>query len=895
MKISLQHFFMAFMLTAACFQLHAATVTWDGGAGTNNWTDAMNWDTDALPTASDDADLNGATVILSANTTVQRVYAGGSSDLTVNSGVTLTITGFAGNDDGLEVQGSATLTNNGTIAISNINIGSTDADGLYNKGTFTNNGTITVDNTGQHGIYLQGGTFTNGTMGTITVTNAGKGDSSADGLYADDDGTNASTLNNNGIITITMSNSDDCIYINDGSIINNDSTITLAGTGNDNGIRIDDRGIFNNNSGALFVINATPDDQLFLDLTGSFNNFGTVNLNNADDVGLYVTDDGVFTNDTTAAVNITGASNYAVQIDANGNTANIVNQGALNITGGSNDGIRLQEAGVFNNMATGALNITNAGDEGIQVDDGSTPVSTFNNSGAINITDATDHGMELFGFFNNMVGGTYRAVNSADDGIRMRNAGVFTNDGAIRISGSGSEDIETDGTVFTNSATASFAPGNNGIALMEIKDDLNMGAATIIFEISDTAATTGFDRIQNFSAGSALTVTSATAHLEWGSFIPNVGDKFRINFGSGDVTGPYSAVTTSNANIQTTINYTATEAEVEVTGVMSSNANITFMMNTANITVDPAGIFIAGGTNFGSPGDNPLTDADNDGIWEITMNMPVGDLGYFIFLNGNCPDYSCKEQIGGLPCSDPNNFNDRTMPTVNGDTTLLFCYETCSADTTCPTPPPTFDVVFRVDMKDETVDPLGVFLAGDFENFSKSIVMDDSDSDGIYEATVALSAGNHEYKFVNGDWPAAENFDNMTSDSLCTITDPSGQFVNRFLTISGDSMLTAYCYNSCFVCESDPMSINDLVIDKDLFIIRPNITSDYANIVFAENAIVKQKTIKVSNAIGQIVKTEQVQNTDVYSMNVNDLPAGMYFVNVQVGNRMVTKRLLIQR
>ena len=29
----------------------AATVTWDGGAGTNNWSDPDNWDTNTVPPA----------------------------------------------------------------------------------------------------------------------------------------------------------------------------------------------------------------------------------------------------------------------------------------------------------------------------------------------------------------------------------------------------------------------------------------------------------------------------------------------------------------------------------------------------------------------------------------------------------------------------------------------------------------------------------------------------------------------------------------------------------------------------------------------------------------------------------------------------------------------------
>jgi hypothetical protein len=43
-----------------------ATITWDGGAGTFNWQDPLNWDSNSLPTASDDAvigDLTGAPTI----------------------------------------------------------------------------------------------------------------------------------------------------------------------------------------------------------------------------------------------------------------------------------------------------------------------------------------------------------------------------------------------------------------------------------------------------------------------------------------------------------------------------------------------------------------------------------------------------------------------------------------------------------------------------------------------------------------------------------------------------------------------------------------------------------------------------------------------------------------
>src|SRR5262245_47674768 len=43
-----------------------AVVTWDGGAGTSNWSDPINWDTDKLPQPGDDVVINTtATVVFS--------------------------------------------------------------------------------------------------------------------------------------------------------------------------------------------------------------------------------------------------------------------------------------------------------------------------------------------------------------------------------------------------------------------------------------------------------------------------------------------------------------------------------------------------------------------------------------------------------------------------------------------------------------------------------------------------------------------------------------------------------------------------------------------------------------------------------------------------------------
>ncbi|MGB0850819.1 MAG: T9SS type A sorting domain-containing protein [Bacteroidia bacterium] len=112
------------------------------------------------------------------------------------------------------------------------------------------------------------------------------------------------------------------------------------------------------------------------------------------------------------------------------------------------------------------------------------------------------------------------------------------------------------------------------------------------------------------------------------------------------------------------------------------SVNITFFVNTKHISVDAGGMHIAGGTTFGSPGTNLMTDADGGGVYEWTTRQPKGFTDYFTIANGACPDWSCKENIGGLPCANPDNFNDRKMVNVQNDTVLLMNYGNCSSDTT---------------------------------------------------------------------------------------------------------------------------------------------------------------------------------------------------------------------
>ena len=110
---------------------------------------------------------------------------------------------------------------------------------------------------------------------------------------------------------------------------------------------------------------------------------------------------------------------------------------------------------------------------------------------------------------------------------------------------------------------------------------------------------------------------------------------------------------------------------------------VTFEVNMNNETVAPEGVYVAGGGYFGVPGDNPMTDADGDGTWTATIEVPHGFTGYYTFVNGNCADWSCKENLAGLPCAHPENYNDRQLTNVTEATSVQTCFGQCTDDGSC--------------------------------------------------------------------------------------------------------------------------------------------------------------------------------------------------------------------
>lgn len=120
------------------------------------------------------------------------------------------------------------------------------------------------------------------------------------------------------------------------------------------------------------------------------------------------------------------------------------------------------------------------------------------------------------------------------------------------------------------------------------------------------------------------------------------------------------------------------------------------------------------------------------------------------------------------------------------------------------------EITFQVDMSQQTVNPAGVHLAGNFfdndndgipENGSllnwnpAAYQMTDPDMNGVYEITITLTEGRYEYKYINGN----NLTDAETVPNACAV-DVDGFNNNRQIFVGSAPTTYSACFGECFNC-----------------------------------------------------------------------------------------------
>lgn len=96
--------------------------------------------------------------------------------------------------------------------------------------------------------------------------------------------------------------------------------------------------------------------------------------------------------------------------------------------------------------------------------------------------------------------------------------------------------------------------------------------------------------------------------------------------------------------------------------------------------------------------------------------------------------------------------------------------------------------------------------------------------------------------------------------------------------------------SSTFVVEST-VGISSAEINNNLVSLYPNPTNDY---IMLESTALNMDKVEISNALGQILYNSEPHSSSI-KINTRELSVGVYFVKIQMADKLVTKRLQIIR
>lgn len=325
-------------------------------------------------------------------------------------------------------------------------------------------------------------------------------------------------------------------------------------------------------------------------------------------------------------------------------------------------------------------------------------------------------------------------------------------------------------------------------------------------------------------------------------------------------------------------------------------APVTFKVDMS-LQTDVTGVVLAGGfasagySNWLDSGGIAMTDANSDGIYEVTLNLPNGTYGFKFVKNGNS-----WEDVSG-PCVSGQ---DRSLVIAGSDAvTYEACFHQCAA--TCVPDPNPADIIFSVNMSNVTIDPAGPRLIGSFTNPAwqdGQVIMQESAVAGIWYASVTVSGpASISYKFVNGvavaGAEANSEFDGLSSVECAEPNGFGGH--NRKHTRTGQSeTLTTPCFGTCEICGT-LISVEETDVVNGL-LVYPNPVEDLMNISFS-NPVAQKITINVFNNMGQQVVAKDlgtISGQRITTLNTANLATGIYTLAISNGTKNQTVRISVR-
>lgn len=305
--------------------------------------------------------------------------------------------------------------------------------------------------------------------------------------------------------------------------------------------------------------------------------------------------------------------------------------------------------------------------------------------------------------------------------------------------------------------------------------------------------------------------------------------------------------------------------------VSAETVNVTFRVDMSQQTVSSAGVHLAGSFNGFNPTATPMSDANGDGIWEVTLELLINNTYQYRFVNGN--QAGAEENVPNECAVGLNRAVEVAETPIVLD---VVCYGSCGVCVGV------YNITFRVDMNEVEVSPNGVHIVGNFQNWNPTATpMTDNDGDGIYEYTLELGGNTtYLYKFINGNnFAFAE-----TVPAACARDN------NRFLEVGTSGFTTeSFCFNSCASCLTATV---DLALDRSLRVF-PNPNNGQFELAFSLPEY-RDLTINLYNAFGQRLASQSA----AFGAGTHNLPfavkhKGILLVEIISDQGKVNRRVLV--
>ena len=306
----------------------------------------------------------------------------------------------------------------------------------------------------------------------------------------------------------------------------------------------------------------------------------------------------------------------------------------------------------------------------------------------------------------------------------------------------------------------------------------------------------------------------------------------------------------------------------------TAQVDVTFQVDMTGVTgfttPEVNGIFNAWCGNCA-----PMSDANGDGVWDLTISLAPGTYEYkYSFDN-----WSGQETlVPGSSCTMTTGiYTNRVLNVSVADSLPVVCWGSCEA---CGISSGPYNITFVVDMSASGTTFTTPEVNGTFNNWCGGCApMSDANADNVWELTIPLNTGIYEYKYAYDTWAGSEA---LTAGDPCTVTN-SG-FTNRTLDVTGTLVMDTVCYGTCISCGE--INVNE--INAEGFSIYPNPVQN-SFMIQSANLV---KAISIIDNTGKRITLPTVTLNNNVQVNTESLSTGIYHVQVVTAKGSTTQRFV---